>query len=618
MWGDEIRVAPFVCFMEVTAQPDTLKRLSRYFQEQLQPQADVTPLQVQCALKDTLMVLIQHPPGDAPTPEAIFGGIERAIALPFHELEAFMESASTSTIKMYLRVLGQQKPYAFHQVEFVPPSLLELSKSWEAELAALLQELPAADLPPDPPDSGVEQEAVKVDRDGNGELEELAAGALVYVPPTERPSEPEPEKTIPRHLDVRSLLKLVLLGLGSFASLGLLGFGGYAITRPCVIGECQPLQTARSLAQQATQTIQPPATTAEVQRAIQQLVKTRQLLKEIPQWSSRYGEAQAFQIAIDYLLAAELKAGTAYQKGQATVQVTPDLQVTQSLWREAIAQLEAIPLESPLYGFVQARLNVYRSNLALMNQRAVKEQEAQKRFVTGRKTADLAITRQNAAKSLAEWQQVQATWLVAIKVLRQIPKEATHHAEAQQLLQSYQVKLNEVQNHIANEQLAARSYTQAINLEKYAVNLQQKQQWTQAIATWQNALNLVKQVPSGTSVYGKTQNKITAYTSFLNQAETMFKMRGDLDIICSSVGKICNYTIKNDAISIRFLPAYESRVRSLGGVSRSTGNYEVIHQIDTHLATLGSALQAVSTHSGLPIRAYNSDNQVIVTFMPGQ
>jgi hypothetical protein len=110
---------------------------------------------------------------------------------------------------------------------------------------------------------------------------------------------------------------------------------------------------------------------------------------------------------------------------------------------------------------------------------------------------------------------------------------------------------------------------------------------------------------------------VATYTGSLKQAEGVARVRLDLERICTSEGKICDYTITNTVIEVRFSPGYERRVRTIGGLSSFSGDAEALYKIDKHFASLRTALQTVCTNAGVPMAIYNSDNQQIGSLIPG-
>ncbi|MBF2025679.1 MAG: hypothetical protein IGS48_02790 [Oscillatoriales cyanobacterium C42_A2020_001] len=609
-------------------QQESGKRLARYLQEQLKPQAQITPLQVQCAQKETLMILVQHPPGNAPDAQQIFHTLEMALfSLPPEFAAPFLPSMNGDTVKLFLRVLGQQKPYISHTVklsrgaatfrEAVPGADASLRLGVDDDLQTLIQ-VPDAPAVQTPTSSAQASAASNFESAREGGLVHLPAVSDLPAPAPASLTGYTPQRAVKGTNEIaRSRVKPLLLAAGGITAALLLGLIGYGLTRPCVVGSCAALDTARSLSQQSVQTLQPDQSGVTAQQAIQQLTEARRLVLEIPPWSGQYGDAQALREQLDQVLAAEATATSASQKGQVVAQSVTDWQAAQSLWQTAIAQLQAVPQTSPLQAFAQERLLAYRVNLAFVEQRIVAEQAAQKRLVAAQKTAGLAIARQNVAQTLPDWQQAYATWQVAVNTLTQIPNGTMAHTEAQQLLGNYKPKLTEARDRATKEQLARKLYTQATNLEKQAKAFQQRSQWSQASASWQNALNLAKQVPEGTSISSDAQTRAATYAGFVQQAQTVVRIRGDLNSVCLGTGKICDYTITNEVIQVKFVPAYERKVRTLGGISQFSGDYDTMAQINTHLATLGRALQAISNNAGTPIQVYNSDNQLLGSFIPG-
>ncbi len=618
--------------MNGVVQPESLKHLARYLQARLEPQTHITPLQVQCAQKETLMVLVQHPPGNAPEPQQIFSILEASLTnLPPGLAKSLLPGLDTTRVKLFLRILGQQKPYAFHGVEIAAPRTgvseagskavpFQPASNDESQTMIQMPEAQLATLSDANSEATIESSISVSASESEDEI-------LAQVPtlPTDSPSQKSSLATYPSPLTTlietkrrrRSLVKpLLLTGSGIAVAVGL-GLAGYALTRPCVIGSCAAFETAQSLSQQSVQMLEMGQSEDTAQRATQQLTEAGRLVAEIPPWSGQYGNAQTLKHQLDQVLKAEATATAASQKAQVTAQTVTDWQAAQSLWQEAIAQLQAVPSDSPLHAFAQKRLGGYQANLAFVERRIATEQGAQKRLMTARKTVELAIARQNVAQTLQDWQQAQATWQVVVNSLTQIPNGTMAHSEAQQLLATYKPKLTETRDRATKEQLAQKLYTQATNLEKQARAFQQRNQWSQATAVWQNAVNVAKQIPDGTSISGDAQTRAATYAGFLHQAQKVVRVRSDLDNVCLGADRICNYTITNELIQVKFVPAYERKVRTLGGLSQFSGDYDTMYQINIHLATLGRALQTISNNAGTPIQVYNSDNQLLGSFIPG-
>ncbi|PZV10565.1 MAG: hypothetical protein DCF22_16380 [Leptolyngbya sp.] len=595
--------------MDTGLQQDNLKRIAQTLQEQLQPRSPSIPLQVQCALKESLLVLVQHPPGNAPNPQQVFETLEQSILELPNELTAPIVEAKGAKVKLFLRVLGQQKPYAYHTIELVP-ALLQFDPEAlfkPSEVVAIPEKANASGI--DEPESLVE---ASLDESGKLAVYESDFNSASISSLTEDDAD---ERTPSLKSDRRfALPPWFWLGVGGVATVVLVGGSLFALTRPCVIGSCPSLQQAQTLVQRSAQTTRSGGSS---QQSTADLLEAQRLASAIPPWSSYYGEAQAFKQRLNQALAAETKAGAATQKAESAAQPIADWQMTQTLWKEAIAQMSAVPKDSPVYAFAQERLITYRANLLFADQRIKAEQDAQQRLNTAKKTAGLAEARQNTAQQLPEWQLAQSTWQVAINNLTQIPNGTTSQPEAQQLIEGYTQKLQTVGDRVTKEQQAAKVYAQAQSAAQRAKTLQQQNQWSQAVTAWQAALAAAKQIPNDSVLTDEAQTLMATYTGSLKQAESVARVRSDLERICTAEGKICDYTITNTQIEVRFSPSYERRVRTLGGLSSFSGDAETLYKIDKHLASLRTALQTVCTNSGVPMAVYNSDNEQIGSLIPG-
>jgi hypothetical protein len=245
------------------------------------------------------------------------------------------------------------------------------------------------------------------------------------------------------------------------------------------------------------------------------------------------------------------------------------------------------------------------------------EQEARRRLLSARKTAQLAETRQNGANQLQDWQSAQATWQVVINTLRQSPPGTTTEAESQELLQSYQPKLDAVRDRASQEYAARKAYFQALQFQKRARAHRKQNQWPQTASLLQSALTYAQQVPPGTTSFDLAQGMMPGLTRDLEQSQAIFKSRLELSRVCAASGKICDYTIKPTGIQVKFTPTYEHRVNDLKTDSSQSSDPETVEQVNQHIASLEAALQTVSNTAQVPIQVYSSSNQLVGSFSPG-
>ncbi|UBF23661.1 hypothetical protein K9N68_17980 [Kovacikia minuta CCNUW1] len=607
---------------------ESLQQFTEKLQVRLLSLPQNIPVQVQCVVRrGNLMVLNQHAPDEKPDPRLVFRELQRAIQTWIPDFtEAIFNSSPvspTSQAKLYLRILGQKHPYAYHYFNLCLPNLAESATQ------ELTESLP----------NSIKQIEETLDRREEANQLPITGSELVL-----RPTDPDwesfslveqssfEEKTIPQVQEASGRsqwLPWILAGVGvsvvSFAG------GMFLMSRPCMIKQCEPLEKAEMLSQQAAQTLQKAKSEQDLRQAQQQLTEVNLLLKGIPAWSRRHGEAQALLQAdqsqltwVERVLAAESQAESAMQKAQKLPQSAADWQQVQSLWRSAIAQLTPIPQVTPLYPYVQQRLAVYQDNLKTTDQYIVAEQQAQKKLAVAKSTANIASARQGLAQSPENWQRVQVTWQVAVNALRQIPNTTTSFAEAQQLLTEYESKLGIARDRVNQEKLSKYALNQATTLAKKAIALQQQNQWTQAAATWRSALNQLNQISAGTLYYDQAQPLLTTYSTALEQAETQLqqavaqqKLRADLDRICAGTPKTCIYVMTPDLIRVQFTPTYEKTLQQAYTAGQA-GNYSLLGGTVNHVDSLQTALQTLSNNAGIPLEVYSSNGMDLLgSFNPG-
>ncbi|MBW4691866.1 MAG: hypothetical protein KME27_08860 [Lyngbya sp. HA4199-MV5] len=622
--------------MEATTHQQSLQRLAHQLQLGMRSLPADTPIQIQCVVKQgTLMVLGQHPPDDLPHPKAIFDALEEAIQTALPAFKDELALGETAQAKLYLRVLGQRQPYASQSL---PLRLSTLEPFSEAETAEDVLESPADELEETDDradDSEPDEHQGHSDTDPIFSQESLGTTDSIYDSAYVEPSDLaplDPALEPPVEASTRparsSLLPWLLAGIG--VSIAGFAAGLWVMSRPCVLGVCEPLQAAQILSQKSAQTMQTAKTGQELQQAQQQLAEATRLLQSIPAWSSHHGEAETLQQAyrsqsqtLDQVLAAETKANTAAQISQTLPQPVAGLQSAQSLWREAIAQLQTIPQDNPLHAFAQERLTRYTDRLSAIDTLIKSEQQAQKKLTTARETAKVAEARQGIAQTPENWQLAQTTWQVVINTLQQISNTTTSYAEAQKLLTDYQPKLTAARDRATQEQVAQKAFTQALSLAQRAETAQRQNQWSQAVANWRDALATVKQVPKNTAYTEPAQPLLASYGTSLKQAEAqlqvasaMQRTRADLNRICAGSPRMCTYTIANDVVRVQFTGAYERKLRTAYVLGQS-GDRGTLGGVINHIETLQTALQAIADNAGMPLEVYSADgSELIGSFNP--
>lgn len=408
-----------------------------------------------------------------------------------------------------------------------------------------------------------------------------------------------------------------------------IGSGTYMLTRPCVIGACEPIEKAQESSKAAIAKIQTTDSALEVVDAYDQLTQSSYLLSTIPAWSPYYETAQGLMTnyenqasLVEQAVKALRQANKAALKSQNPPHPIQQWREIQWLWRDAIAQMQKVPADSPVAGLAQRKLKEYATNLEGINARVVAEQNAQDRVNVARKTAQVAETRAGIANSAEAWQQVYSTWNAAINLLKEIPQGTMASGEAQQLIALYQPKLTDADRKRSEESIAANAYNQATQLAEQARALEARNQWEQAASVWQNAVMKLQQIPENTVYSNQAKSLLSAYITALNQAEAnrtrmgaMQSVQPQLDRACSGNPKICTYTPTPQAIRVQITRTYD-RVAERTITPSQSGTVDASPAIVNQVSELLRSLASISEQAQVPIELYNADGSKFGTYAP--
>ncbi|MFB2938763.1 hypothetical protein ACE1B6_26220 [Aerosakkonemataceae cyanobacterium BLCC-F154] len=649
--------------MQTAVRPSDLQELAKFLQERLQAElAGEVKLQVRCMLQnDILLVLAQHSQSFAPEAQPIFQVLKQTIQ------EAQPEF--TEKVRLYLRAVGQKQPRAVHDF------IIEKSPAWldnpnlnddeEDDFDDLFRwlgktspesEEPAADLRSEPEEAPQEnissalffsEEIAAENSDESPSSNNLVTEAetesdsdsmedlSLEEPPSQSLAETEvidePPVLQKQRLNTEefSLSPKLLIAAGGVIIVAFLS-SLYAFSRPCVIGSCPQIKTAKQLSQESNQTIKKAKQIQDVEKAKQKLTTATKLLGSIPPWSSYHSEAQKLLPSyqnqanlIDPILMAMKKADEAAESSQNPPHSVEKWQEINSLWNQSVALLKQVPKNSPVYPLAQKKLLNYRDYSAEINHRIKVEETSENRIVAAKQAAQTAELRQVSARSLENWQEIESIWEKAIATLSSIPRTATGNEEAQQLVDNYQTKLAIVRDRKNQERISANIYSQSITLASLAQSQEQRNQWSEAVSSWRRALTYAQQVPKGTFYYTQSQPLIDSYSSALNQAQDRLKValvlqkaNTDLNRVCNVSPKICEHIVTRQGIKVYLTPAYVNSVRRTAMSAGINGDANTLAGVDDHLKTLQSALEAISENSVLPLEIYDHTRALIGKYNP--
>lgn len=645
---------------------------------------------VRCARKaNALAVLVQHPADVVLDPDLMLMRLEQVVQSSLPKPAPGMSDPFPQTVHLYLRYRGETRPYAMrilpwdqssrYRSEDDPNGLAQSGVKAEiivtspssqptpsrADVAPATSDVqpgnPATNDPdsPDPQDptpaNSEKTNAGHVEQSGSGftqnssslgstsakvMLAQLSRDPYSHLDldsslmlPTGFPGKwSKSAKSGPRqHLDAvwRSLQSLhPAIPLGILAGIAGLGLGIYALTRPCVIGQCIPLEKARQLRQDSLQTLYVDRSGDAVLHAYEQLAEASYLLGTIPPWSGYHDTAQDllhnFETESENLgrvVDALEIAYAAADESQNPPHPIAHWQEIQAMWKEAIALLVQTEASSPAYSLAQQKLVEYKVNLNLINQRIETEQGAQEQVRTARDTAQLAQTRESNARTLGDWQLAHATWQTVVNLLESVPRTTMSYAEAQQLLAIYQEQLYAVSTRRTQEELAADAYQQALELADLAREAEQANQWSQAVIHWQDALNNLGQIPPETSYHSQAQPLLSSYQATLATAQTNLRVAVaiqnapiNLDTLCTGETPACSYTLTGEVVSLKLTEPYDRIVEQL--MVYAPLDSMVSADVLTRSSTILQLVAAIGESAQIPVQLLNAQGLIFGSYEP--
>lgn len=621
--------------METAVRENDLLALGRLLQERLSSELPLEAhIQVKCVLQnDTLLVLGQNanPVGET---QAIFSLLQDSIeALQITFPGSIWEG--TEQVYVYLRASGERQPFAVHNFILDKATVSETDSSLESDVSASVDNSLKDIFKWDNAETEEKSFANNINEDTDNEKNIDAPPASEEWQSTaesELSSQEISSEQIPQAKNPDWQLSQSLINIGAGVAVVSFLAGIYAFTRPCVVGGCSVIQTANQLAQSSATNLKNAKSEQDILKGKQNLSKATQQLASIPFWSSYHGIAQKIlqnyrneSAKLDPVLVGLDKADLAVQKSQEPTPTLQKWQEIQGLWRGAIASMNKVPPNSPVYPFAQQQLKIYQVNSSVINQEINQEKLSETKLNVAKKTAQLAQVRQGAAKTLNHWQQVQATWEVVIDSLSSIPKTAIVYPEAKQLLDKYEPTLAAARQRRSQEEISANIYNQALGIANLAKNYEQKNQWTQAVASWRRASTYAQQVPENTFFYEQAQPLSDNYMASLRRSQSKLevavviqKARTDLDKTCAGVPKVCEHTVSLQMLKVYLTPAYVGGVKRTAMTAGLSGDAKTLAGVDDHLKTLQAALEAISENANVPLEIYDEKRTMIGRYVPKQ
>ncbi len=607
-----------------------------------------------------LLVIGQHRAPVVKDPTALFKALEKHLyaALATTSLEGSpWEDQPLIPVRIYLKLKAANRPYAMHTFTWrmadtaamlFPATSEGLAESEESEALdvgssepsdpqefplfqdpSLSQEGPSSQAlahssPPGRPTPDVAEDSPKP----TAATPDSVALALWGNPDAPKPNLPAPEPSPwePLNQWLRDywsygVAGLILVGSGLFA---------VALSRPCVVGQCDRLEQAQAYYDKAETTLATDPNVADLETAQAHLQNAINRLAPIPSWSGAHGAAQADL----QRYRQELQSVRAILQAQATAARAADLSQDPPhtverwvnihlLWQQAINQLETVPEASPAYDYAQKKRSEYRANHSAIGRRIVAEEEAEANFNTAIQTGLLAQQRMETANSLAGWQLATKEWQAAIKGLSLIPQGTLIYDQAQAQIQEYQQHLHRTTNQSHLESASAHNYDQAIRAARAAAAYETKGQWSLAVNHWQRAVASAQQIPAGTILVEEGALLLETYEPALLNAQSRLRSAVAIQTLTTTLGSLCSEangscTVREDPTQVQITLAnpYAEPLRRALTPAAADGTVTFAQELSSQTQSLMEQVVTLSHQVNRPVAIYDSYGSFVARYRP--
>lgn len=620
--------------MTTAVRPGDLRTIAELLEERLHAELpDRLRLQIRCAYRrGNLLVLGEHPPDVHLELQPTFRALQNGILSLLGQIPG--------ELRLYLRAKGQKQPYAYHAFRTPQPVGAVMDATPQPPILLLDRSpTPAIAAPPTPPQMPLNPEAERA--------LEMALAAFPLNPFDSPPpdsegvelselplDDSEEEESIPRRRRVRKPVKSWLLPFSAMASIALVVGSAtfYVLSRPCAIGTCPQVRTANELTSVSANLLENAQYKEQIVEAREQILAAMELLQGIPPWSGDYQNAQRLlqknrnlAEGLDEMVEAMDKGLNAVAQGKNPPHPAEVWQNVAAVWSEAIALLEAVPADSPVYSLALDKLPQYRANLTAIQGRIKAEQTSAKQLQETLAVAKVAQARSGAALSYESWETIYANWENVIAQLEALPEGTIAHQEAAKLLPNYRAQLDLARDRKTKEKIAADAYDTAILEADRAEESVLENQWSAAVTQWTQAIVAAEQVPEGTVYYPKAVAQLKAFKAQLDVAQAelrkaniLAKARADLKRTCEGKPTVCEYTVTENAIGVWLSAQYLRNIQQTATIADRNRDAKVRQGLDVHVTTLRTALEAISDNANIPLDVYDPYGSLIGRHAPNR
>jgi hypothetical protein len=418
--------------------------------------------------------------------------------------------------------------------------------------------------------------------------------------------------------------------IASGVGVGLLGAGGYGLSRPCVMGACPQLQQSQVLAEKSLNVLNGEATGKQILDAQTDLRQSLNLFKSVPFWSTSHGKAQADlkqyeqqAVMLDITVDGMKKADRASRKTFKQPVSQEAWKESKKLWEGAISDLNRVTPDSRAYALAQQKLVEYQKKLEKINQNITSEVSSDKVLANVKSLGTTLTAKQAENKTLEDWQSSQKSWAAFNEQVAEIPSDVTAYPEAQKLLKDYQPQIVGVNEKLTKEKKNTEIYEKAQADAAVAKKAAEAKKPEESLASWNRAISTLQNIPRDSVYLPKAEALIAEYTKTMKQTEVTvvgekkaLQAAEALKKVCEGQLKVCSYKVTNDKISVTLLPDYAKTVRQRANDANKEADRNAQLGLRKHVDSLGDALESVSNTSEIPLQLFSESGKLLQIYSP--
>jgi hypothetical protein len=227
--------------------------------------------------------------------------------------------------------------------------------------------------------------------------------------------------------------------------------------------------------------------------------------------------------------------------------------------------------------------------------------------------------KQPQAQSLEQWQALQKDWKTMIGLINDIPAGSSAYPEAQTLKKLYEPQILIVNAKLEKEKVAGDFSQKSETAAQVANKFQKDQKLDESLSQWNNAIALLQKIPNDSIYQATAQKRIPEYNAAMQKViNTKNQAQADKDLkqTCEGKPQVCSYQVADKAITVKLLPEYTQTVRKTALEANTQGDNNAKIGLIKHLQSLGTALEAVSDNSRIPIQLYLENGKLMQSYTP--